>query len=947
MSPDDRELLHILRRQQQELQRSLAHLEARLGELEARLEQAPPEIHHEPPPLPPLPSPEPEPTPAELPHDLPVVPGLLPPLPPPPLEETLPPLPPVPQPSLEFRLARWLPRIGAVMFVLLIVFVGIYTNSEFHIIERMGAWGKLSLMGLVSVGLVAGGQRMARRNPNLLIYGRTVMAAGLGGLYFTFYAAHFIEPLRVIQSPTLGVFLLLGWSAYVFGLAERKKSQLLSLFAITLAYVSTAITPVGTFTMAANLILAATAVLFLLRNGWAALSYISLFGTYLALARRLVVDENGGIVFYSSHYIHFWPHALYLCGAWLIFTAAVLLSTSPAFTGPKRLIFLSLNNGAWAGLLALTAHISGYNYDAIGRTFLFSGLVLLGTSLLAGVGRSKPDARDMVGAYLAQGLGLFTAGLCAVYTGLSRGVLLAVETLILGCGGAYSRNLILKIGAAIVAALTTLFLFWEIGFNAHSPWILGIGGAFVMRLNAWWARRDIRHTPQSRETIVIASAYYCVLALGLVFIAMATELSDNVLPPALAFVAVGVTFFIYLVPLYESPPTVQIFLLAAQAIVLFPADNGQPLPWWSTAGVALATLIMITWWSRQTVTRTGSWTLVLNLLYALALVGLTYQAIRPHVDTQTWMLDASLLSIAFLVYGVLTRTWPIAIVSQAFLVLALYHFFIPAGIDGVSDRNWADFPWAWWAALVPITVVYVISRAVHTWLDLFPEITDSLRSNLRVMAYNYQILTLAMVIRYVDAVVPYSYRVAAYLFLGTLVLAWNVRQASAFGVRCSFALSGIGMLIFLSHFGIETRELSTWLNALALLALLAQPAFLRHAGRELVSKTETWALILFASLLGWFFVSGWVATRLQINYLTIGWALYAVFLFLLGLAVQERRLRWCGLVILLAAIVRVFAYDFWGFSNGYRVLTFFALTVITLGLGFIYARFAERLKTWL
>jgi hypothetical protein len=29
------------------------------------------------------------------------------------------------------------------------------------------------------------------------------------------------------------------------------------------------------------------------------------------------------------------------------------------------------------------------------------------------------------------------------------------------------------------------------------------------------------------------------------------------------------------------------------------------------------------------------------------------------------------------------------------------------------------------------------------------------------------------------------------------------------------------------------------------------------------------------------------------------------------------------------------------------VLTFVVLTLITLGLGFIYARFAERLKTWL
>ena len=45
--------------------------------------------------------------------------------------------------------------------------------------------------------------------------------------------------------------------------------------------------------------------------------------------------------------------------------------------------------------------------------------------------------------------------------------------------------------------------------------------------------------------------------------------------------------------------------------------------------------------------------------------------------------------------------------------------------------------------------------------------------------------------------------------------------------------------------------------------------------------------------------------------------------------------------------LRVALFDFWGFSTGYRVLTFFVLTLVTLALGFVYARFADRLKTLL
>ena len=61
----------------------------------------------------------------------------------------------------------------------------------------------------------------------------------------------------------------------------------------------------------------------------------------------------------------------------------------------------------------------------------------------------------------------------------------------------------------------------------------------------------------------------------------------------------------------------------------------------------------------------------------------------------------------------------------------------------------------------------------------------------------------------------------------------------------------------------------------------------------------------------------------------MGWALYALYLFFFGLAVRERRQRWCGLVILACAMVRVCLSDIWGFSNGYKVLTFVVLTLLT------------------
>jgi hypothetical protein len=420
---------------------------------------------------------------------------------------------------------------------------------------------------------------------------------------------------------------------------------------------------------------------------------------------------------------------------------------------------------------------------------------------------------------------------------------------------------------------------------------------------------------------------------------MASELSDALLPPALAVVAVVLTFSIYVIKLYELPPLAQTLLLAAQALVLFPAETGETLPRWSTAWVAGATLLLLAWWSRQRVTRHGAWLIALNFVYALAVVGLAYHAVRPYANDQNWMIASALLSAAFLIFGAFARVWGLAFMGQLFLVMSLYHFFSPPGN--------APFPWTWWAAAVPLAVVFATGRAVHAWLRIFPEIGAALREGLHVGAFGYQLVALAMLVRWVCALVPAPDQLATFLFLGTLVLAWNSTRGSVFGVRCSFVLTLLGIALVFHTFNENARSLVTFLNGFAIFSLLSQPTLLRHAPVKIVSSIESWGLILLSAATGWLFVGAWVAERMNPRYLTMGWALYALFLFFFGLLVWERRQRWCGLAVLVAAMARVIFYDIWGFSNGYKVLTFVVLTLISLGLGFIYARLSERLKLWL
>ncbi len=795
----------------------------------------------------------------------------------------------------------------------------------------LGPTGMVCLSAAVSLGVVAWGRWLERKS---LFFGRAITALALTWLYVTTYAACYSGHYRLVSSPFVAICLLLFWSAYVLVVAERRRSQGLALIAITLAYFSTAINPVGSYTMAADLLLSGTAVFLLIRNGWSALAYFSLIGSYLAMLRRLIIDADGEFVFDSGRVLHFGPYAAYLTFTWVVFTAAVWFCGSPTFRGGKRFAFLSLNNGAWSLLLLFTAYISGYGHGVMGWILLGTGVTLLVTSRFVGWTDIEPE--KVMAAYAAQGLALFTGGTIVIFTGVTRGIVLTLETLLFGCAGRFAADRILLITTYATGFFATMFLVWEIAINSHHPWLLGFSGALIMLINAWMARNDIRHSPRQRSTVVAGTAYYCALAVGLIFTALCVEQSDTGLPPALAIAAMILTFSIYYFSLYELPPIAQTLLIVALCLVIFPVDTGEEWPWWTSGGVAAATLLLTTWWARQRITRTGNWTATLILIYSLALVALAYETVRPWADLQGWMEIASFLSIAFLIWGAITGVWQIVIVGQLFLAIALYHFFVPPDSD--------TFPWTWLSAGIPLLVVFCTARATHTWLNLYPKATGFHLTLIRSIAYSYQLLALAMLIRWVSAVMAPLDQIAVFLLLGTLVLSWNVLIHNLFGIRCSYVLTVLGLLLFLENLPFHARELGTFLNELAFISLFTQPIMVPRRGKYHVSAFESWALLLFSVGAGFIYITAWVQTHVSPGYLTSNWALYGLFLFVIGPILKEPRLRWCGLAVLGVAITRAGFHDFWSLSSGYQILTAIALMSVTLSTGYLIIRSAEEFK---
>jgi hypothetical protein len=942
------ELLHDLNRRHARLEVNLADLKDDLSLLNTRLNrtETPAAV---PPPIPSFMPPLPEAVmvPPAIPENLKTAPAAaeFTPLPEVPHEPATPQPHPEPTPEstpvdgagLELQFGRWLARIGVVFALFTVIFFGALVKERYY--QYLGPWSKLTVLAVVSSALVAAGLRLEKRDSKMLVYGRTLAGGGMACLYYTLYAATYVPQLRVIPSQLLGGILLLAWSAGVLVMAERRKSELLSIFAISLAYFSSAITPGNGFSMTADLILAATAVIFQLRNAWTGLSYLCLIGTYAGFLRQAMV-VRGPLDFDWVGTLDFWPSAVYLTGAWLIFSSAILLSRSPAFAAGKRMAFLCLNNGAWVGLLLVAAELSSFAH--LGQVLEVIGLVLLAACAVAQV--MQADAPDLAVAYLAQGLALLTGGMAIAYSGVTRGLLLTIESVFLVAAGAFSRKAILRIGGGVTAVLGAWYLAGEI-FPHDGTWTIALIGTVAMLANAWLARR--KFWGQTREASpcrwVWPAAGYIFLGLVLLAGGILNNAGPKWIGPDLALAALVFTALIYVWPLFELPPLAQLLLILAQLISFgMPLVASEPGSWfyfgqanWSSATVALVTLILATWWARQRFVRWGLGLTALTVVYALAMVVYAYNTFHPHATAQTWMITAALLSLVFLAYGAWSRLWAFTISGQILLGISVFTYIWSIGDYG--------FPWAWWAAAIPIAVVFATG-----WLarEVLPRYVAQGGSDvLRLSARVYQSVALGLLIRWVFGVAAYPEITFLLLALGTAFVAGNLFLRSSYGVRAGFVLSATGVVHYLTNTGIWNNAF-TWPDAGAFALLVAQPALLRRWGRYLISEEESWFIIVASSVVGWIFVSNSV-DAVDPHNLTLAWALFALGLTVVGFASNERRQRWCGLGILVAAFIRVAAHDFWVYSDMMKVLTFLALTVICLGLSFLYFKFGDRLKEWL
>ncbi|MCD6050123.1 MAG: Protein of unknown function transrane [Verrucomicrobia bacterium] len=817
--------------------------------------------------------------------------------------------------NLEMKLATyWFVRLGVVLLLTGLAFFGYFTYQ--HVIPQLNQWGKLGAISLMGALLIGGGLWCERRadNEKLQTFGRIIFGGGLATLYFMLYAAHHIPHLQVVPSATVDGLLLFGWAGLIVWLADRRRSEVLALFAIGMSYYTSAVSQLGVFTLVSNLILTIASVVFLVRHRWAVLSLASMVATYIGYGFWRFYHSMEWLTGPGGDQL--WLGVACLAGCWLVLTVGAFTRRTPGLDATTRAAMLVLNNSFFYGSAALT-FVQFHRESFWWVSLAFGGIC---TALSAVANRKLSDESIVRQWLLGQGVLFVTIGIIEHFSGVHLGLILCVEALALMLAGQAMNLRLLRAAAYVVGFIGTFSAWSGIELNNWAAGMEALGAGLVLAATGWFVRRYRADEDWLATKVTLWSG----AALLLWFEIICHNVDEIHRPLVLSLAALLLALAL---PLHRLKPLAtwgQGYLIVAQGMWL--TDTQMFFPAWTIAVLIVITFALAQWWQRQETVNEEGRTLTLSLLAMMALfLGL-------HWLAREWVLDqrilvTALIGVLVVAYGALTRWWALTVIGQ--IIIAYLGVQFLQGMGRVDDmRN-----------LVPVLTFALFGGALRIWSASNGQ--KDTRDRFDWLANTYHLLAALMTIVWIHQYVGHLQHVwmQMALGLGMFLIGWKFQRQGALLLAVLFA--GVAFFDFWLQKGAPHVY---WANLLAILTPLVVQQMLRRS-RERFEVEERWHLMLtvISGVSVWLYVSEWAANRM----LTASWTALAFAFLAGGLVVKERAWRWLGLVMLTCAIGRAIFMDVWKLGVLYRVLSFMALGIALIVLGYIYTRYQEKIKKWL
>ena len=816
----------------------------------------------------------------------------------------------------------WLVRIGILSLLTGLIFLSTYAYKNW--LFNAGASIKASFFMVISLGLVSLGIWLEKKNKRFQQYGRVVTAGGLAAGYYTIYATYFTPSLKLIGSPILAGLLLTTWAGGMLAFAIWKKSRIVAVMAIGLAFYGTIVNPAGWLSLFSALLLSSAGIWLMMKFKWLSVGFGTMAAAYIAHAFWL----GGAYPQSVSEMVRF----TYLGCYWGLFTVALAMPQSKTMSTKVQRTFCAINNmAAWQLAVFLIPEFTPH-FETGWISIGIGGLLL---SLASLTHWGKIWHKSLIPIFAYQGIFLLSFGILIEASGYTRFLLLAVEACLLLTTARYSISKLLRYisGGLLLCALYMATP--EMNGYQLVAWQSYTALALICAVYTTLLHLDVRRAtavwgdnPEFSKRIPVLPALVTWLVLGYgAFGQWPADLGFNGLWGTTTLIII--IYFITKKPtwLHEIALTSPIAALATALWSLLQSPMqietaalplfGAAMFWYICPHIPLA-------WDELFIKSPQAnkpSTQMLNWLFSLSfwlIAGITLNHLLESFEL--WLILGGILALAGHAVGELTRRCSIALPGLFFHLVAL------AALVFYNNQN------------------SLLGWAPSVLLLLHLALVD-----MRWNIFNRGKMYIPLALGLITTVGIHSVRIftrpeLAITALGICLITWAWhRKSQAFAmIGGVIPLSAACLMAIFMH---GSQDILRYLPIF--ITLIIHALLWLHTQDKRIWKSIR-VYLLASGLICLFLTSSiHVTSSFHGSGLAICWSLLAGLLFTIGLMLHCRPYRLVGLLLLSAAVLHILFIDVMKLDTLGRILSFITLGLVLLALGFLYNRFQETIRKFL
>jgi len=400
----------------------------------------------------------------------------------------------------------WLSRLAILVFM---TAVALAARTTFWS-ERIGPPEKVMIGYAMALAFIGYGC-LSRKGRDL--FGQIILGGGLAGLYFTTYAAFFIEQMQVFHAPLRAIPVLLGCLAFTAAVAHLRRSQTVAGIAFFLAYYTVVVSCTQQTPSLENMVyalitctgVAVATLMFHAAHRWILFTWLALIATHVTYI-FFFFNQPAGLDIPSN--VYFWISNGFLTVCFILFSLTCIVDAQKTGEYRRTVAPMSGVNSGFFLVLTWLAVRAEYPLEQWMFRLGTAGLFLIFAVLVEMTG---PRRNYLFQIYIAKVVIMLTLALQAYLSDSGEKLLVAMAIECLALGFSYKRSgiVVFKVLGLLLMLITFLGCLFAVRMEGvvvmgpltvPSNWFSAVGVAFTFQIVAWFYEKFIRPVRREQRT---------------------------------------------------------------------------------------------------------------------------------------------------------------------------------------------------------------------------------------------------------------------------------------------------------------------------------------------------------------------------------------------------------------------------------------------------------------